>query len=307
MPRALGRQPPIVCERRRRRRARGRFGCCRRRPRAASPLVNQRPRTAVVTSSTSSLGRPDGVPSRRSRNVVGPAIALAVAGVAAGALAAIGVFAGADQRKERRWENAKHIVKRLFEEPWTGNFDAIHEFISPDYVGHDPAVPEPIRGPAGAPGEPSERYIAGFPGGADHRSTSRSPRASKVATRWTRVAERTRASSQESPRPGRTSRSSGLTISRSRGRKGRRGVDDLGHVRDARPAGRDSRARPRVAADNQTRHSGRPAGGLPLLFCRVSEPPAVNTSRRRSEMSSFFTSQHMPCAECGASVRTERA
>jgi hypothetical protein len=29
---------------------------------------------------------------------------------------------------------------------------------------------------------------------------------------------------------------------------------------------------------------------------------AANTNRRRSEMSSFFTSQHMPCTECGASV-----
>ena len=37
-------------------------------------------------------------------------------------------------------ENAKHIVKRVFEEPWTGNFEAIDEFISPDYIGHDPAV-----------------------------------------------------------------------------------------------------------------------------------------------------------------------
>jgi hypothetical protein len=32
-------------------------------------------------------------------------------------------------------------------------------------------------------------------------------------------------------------------------------------------------------------------------------PVVANTGARRSEMSSFFTSQHMPCSECGASVR----
>ena len=41
--------------------------------------------------------------------------------------------------------DAKTIVKRLFEEPWTGNFDVIEELVAPEYVGYDAAEPEPIR------------------------------------------------------------------------------------------------------------------------------------------------------------------
>ena len=43
----------------------------------------------------------------------------------------------------------KEIVRRLAEEPWRGNYDVIDEHLAPDYVGHDPSNPEPIRGPAG--------------------------------------------------------------------------------------------------------------------------------------------------------------
>ncbi len=108
-------------------------------------------------------------------------------------------------------ENAKFIVKRLFEEPWTGNFEAIDEFISPDYVGHDPAVPEPIRGPAGVR-DNIERYIAGFPGGAitvDEQIAE----GDKVATRWTGRGTHTGELAGISP-TGKDVTVSGLTISR---------------------------------------------------------------------------------------------
>lgn len=79
--------------------------------------------------------------------------------------------------------DAKDIVKRLFEEPWKGNFEVFDEFVSPDYIGHDPAEPEPIRGPAGARAN-IEKYLAGFPGGAitvDEQIAE----GDTVATRWT--------------------------------------------------------------------------------------------------------------------------
>ena len=43
----------------------------------------------------------------------------------------------------------KEIVRRIAEEPWRGNYDVIDEHVAADYVGHDPAMPDPIRGPAG--------------------------------------------------------------------------------------------------------------------------------------------------------------
>jgi steroid delta-isomerase-like uncharacterized protein len=43
----------------------------------------------------------------------------------------------------------KEIVRRIAEEPWRGNYDVIDEHVAADYIGHDPSMPEPIRGPAG--------------------------------------------------------------------------------------------------------------------------------------------------------------
>ena len=167
-------------------------------------------------------------------------------------------------------ENAKHIVKRLFEEPWTGNFDAIDEFISPDYVGHDPAVPEPIRGPAGVRDEHREVH-RGLPRRRDHgRRADRRGRQGRDPLDGSRNAHG-RARRNLPDREGR--HGLGAHDLALRGREGRRGVDDLGHARDARPAGRDPRARSRVALGSSNRDSsGRPAGGLPLCLCRVSEP-----------------------------------
>jgi steroid delta-isomerase-like uncharacterized protein len=43
----------------------------------------------------------------------------------------------------------KDIIRRGLEGFWT-NPDVLDEVISPDYVGYDPAAPEPIRGVEGA-------------------------------------------------------------------------------------------------------------------------------------------------------------
>jgi steroid delta-isomerase-like uncharacterized protein len=79
-------------------------------------------------------------------------------------------------------EQNKTIVRRLFEEPWTGNLDAIDELVANDYVGYDPASPEPLRGPEGVK-EFISTYRAAFP---DARITVEQQLAEGdlVATRW---------------------------------------------------------------------------------------------------------------------------
>ena len=108
----------------------------------------------------------------------------------------------------------KMIVKRLFEEPWKGNFDVIDEFVAPNYVGYDPAEPEPIRGPGGAR-ENIEKYLAGFPGGGitvDDQIVD----GDKVATRWTGRGTQTGEIAGIAP-TGKEVTISGLTISRLEG------------------------------------------------------------------------------------------
>lgn len=56
----------------------------------------------------------------------------------------------------------KAIVRRLFEEPWKGNLNVVDELTAADYIGHDPALPEPIRGPAGVK-EFISTYLVAFP------------------------------------------------------------------------------------------------------------------------------------------------
>jgi steroid delta-isomerase-like uncharacterized protein len=79
--------------------------------------------------------------------------------------------------------DAKEVVRRLFEEPWTGDFSAVDEFVSPDYIGYDAAEPEPIRGPAGLKAN-VEKYQAGF---SNARITvdEQIAEGDVVATRWT--------------------------------------------------------------------------------------------------------------------------
>jgi steroid delta-isomerase-like uncharacterized protein len=80
-------------------------------------------------------------------------------------------------------EQNKAIVRRAFEEPWKGNLDVLHELLASDYVGHDPANPEPLRGPEGVK-EFVSTYRAAY---SDARITVEQQLAEGdlVATRWT--------------------------------------------------------------------------------------------------------------------------
>jgi steroid delta-isomerase-like uncharacterized protein len=73
-------------------------------------------------------------------------------------------------------------VRRFVEESWKGNLDVVDELTDRDYVGHDPANPEPVRGPEGVR-ESISMYRAAFP---DLRLTVEEQLAEGdlVATRW---------------------------------------------------------------------------------------------------------------------------
>jgi predicted ester cyclase len=107
--------------------------------------------------------------------------------------------------------DAKQIVRRLFEEPWKGNWGVIDEFVAPNYVGYDPAEPEPIRGPAGVKAN-IEKYLAGFPGGGI-TVDDQIAEGDKVATRWTGRGTHTGEIAGIAP-TGKEVTVSGLTISR---------------------------------------------------------------------------------------------
>jgi steroid delta-isomerase-like uncharacterized protein len=80
-------------------------------------------------------------------------------------------------------EQNKQIVRRAFEEPWKGNLDVVDELVASDYIGHDPANPEPLRGPEGVK-EFISTYMTAFP---DARITVEQQlvEGNSVATRWT--------------------------------------------------------------------------------------------------------------------------
>lgn len=79
-------------------------------------------------------------------------------------------------------EQNKTIVRRLFEEPWKGNLSVVDELTASEYVGHDPAFPEPVRGPEGVK-EFVSTYLVAFP---DARITvdEQLAEGDLVATRW---------------------------------------------------------------------------------------------------------------------------
>jgi predicted ester cyclase len=79
-------------------------------------------------------------------------------------------------------EQNKAIVRRAFEEPWKGSLAVVDELVASDYIGHDPANPEPLRGPEGVK-EFISTYRTAFP---DARITVEQQLAEGdlVATRW---------------------------------------------------------------------------------------------------------------------------
>src|SRR5688500_1551723 len=79
-------------------------------------------------------------------------------------------------------EQNKTIVRRAFEEPWKGNLAVLDELLASDYVGHDPAAPEPLRGPEGVK-EFISTYLAAFPDGRI-MVEQQLAEGDLVATRW---------------------------------------------------------------------------------------------------------------------------
>lgn len=119
---------------------------------------------------------------KRSRDIAGPAVVLAGAGIVTGA--AIG-SAIARRHRRRRPEpgDAQIIARRLLEGPWGGALDVVDELVAEGYIGHDPADPEPVRGPAGVR-EAIERYRRAFPDATllvDEQLVD----GARVASRWT--------------------------------------------------------------------------------------------------------------------------
>ena len=80
-------------------------------------------------------------------------------------------------------EEIKAIARREMEIFSTGDVSIADEIISPDYIGHDPATPEPIRGPEGVK-EQAAGYRAAFSDlvlTVDHQVAE----GEYVVTRWT--------------------------------------------------------------------------------------------------------------------------
>lgn len=112
--------------------------------------------------------------------------------------------------------DAKKTVKRVLEEPWTGNWDVIDELVAETYVGYDPSQPEPIRGRDGMRAN-FQQYLDAF---ANARITvdDQIAEADKVATRWTGRGTHSGEFAGMSP-TGKDVTVSGLTISRLEGGK----------------------------------------------------------------------------------------
>ena len=107
--------------------------------------------------------------------------------------------------------DAKKIVKRVIEEPWTGNWDALDEFVAEGYIGYDPSQPEPIRGRDGIRAN-LQQYLDAF-ANARVSVDDQIAEGDKVATRWTGRGTHTGEFAGTSP-TGKDVTVSGLTISR---------------------------------------------------------------------------------------------
>ena len=136
-------------------------------------------------------------------------------------------------------EDPKAVVRRELEELYgAGNLEVADEIVAADFVGYDPALPEPIRGPAGVK-DAVTGYRTAFP---DLRLTieAQFSEGDLVATRWKATdapgrAVRHRRDRQAGDRDG-NQHHAGL------GRQDRRGLDELGHARPPAAAGRSTRA-----------------------------------------------------------------
>jgi steroid delta-isomerase-like uncharacterized protein len=77
----------------------------------------------------------------------------------------------------------KEIAARVLEEPWAGDFGTIDELVAPEFVGHNPPLPEPVLGQDGFK-EFVDTYRSAYP---DARITVEAQLAEgdRVVTRWT--------------------------------------------------------------------------------------------------------------------------
>src|SRR5213592_233904 len=75
----------------------------------------------------------------------------------------------------------KEVVRRALEEPWR-DVEVLDELVSKGYVGHDPALPEPLRGIEGAK-ENVNQYRSAFEG-AQITCKEQIGEGDHVASRW---------------------------------------------------------------------------------------------------------------------------
>ena len=79
-------------------------------------------------------------------------------------------------------DNNKMIVRRAIEEPWKGDLGIVDELFDTDYVGHEPTMPEPIRG-AGGVKEFISTYREAYPD-AQLKVEEQVAEGDFVASRW---------------------------------------------------------------------------------------------------------------------------
>ncbi len=81
-------------------------------------------------------------------------------------------------------EENKALARRVIEEMFNkGNLDVADELLAPDYVDHDPAMPEDIRGPEGF-----KEYVSAFRSAFSDLHVEIEDQIAEgdlVATRWT--------------------------------------------------------------------------------------------------------------------------
>ena len=81
-------------------------------------------------------------------------------------------------------EQNKALSRRVAEEMFAGvNLDIAEELVTPDFVGHDVASPEPVRGPEGLK-EQAKGYRDAFPD-LQIKIEDQIAEGDKVVSRWT--------------------------------------------------------------------------------------------------------------------------
>jgi predicted ester cyclase len=81
-------------------------------------------------------------------------------------------------------EESKALARRVLEEMFNkGNLDVADELLAPNYVDHDPAMPEDIHGPEGF-----KQYVSGYRSAFSDlhlKFEDQIAEGDKVVTRWT--------------------------------------------------------------------------------------------------------------------------